>query len=350
MPLDLAAMLTTEPPRGPVMTGTVVSIVQPHKVRVDLGTGSTIDVKHLGNYVPRLGDVVHLMPRGDSYIALGSVRPGDARNLWPNPSLEGGDVGWGAFWGGGTRTTYLTNQTSNPNRGTRHGRTNLASTDAFDRVFPGTSLPATPGESYDCYIWARCNYPFGARLDISVISAPLPGRDTFFGTDSIITTILPTVYLSNRYTRYGGRYTIPAGHYWARPHITMAYNTGPTPLDVYFDDAWWGRTVEATLPDTGWIAPSLLNGWMDYGDIWEPAAYRRIGRIVYLRGLIKNGNVGSTIFNLLDGFRPSTNTHSVTVGNGAVGIVNVMADGRVNHNQGSNAWFSLQIPPFVADQ
>lgn len=104
-------------------------------------------------------------------------------------------------------------------------------------------------------------------------------------------------------------------------------------------------------PDTGWIAPTLLNGWVNYGGQWETAAYRRRDGMVYLRGLI-TGGTASTFFNLPVGFRPGGNTHSPTMGhNSTFGIVNLYTDGRVNYNTsvGGLGYFSLQVPGFPAD-
>jgi len=60
------------------------------------------------------------------------------------------------------------------------------------------------------------------------------------------------------------------------------------------------------LTDTGWIVPTLTGGWADYGSPYSPAAYRRVGKRVYLRGLVKDGSFGSAnpIFTLPAGFRP----------------------------------------------
>lgn len=101
--------------------------------------------------------------------------------------------------------------------------------------------------------------------------------------------------------------------------------------------------------DSGWITPTLLNGWVDYGSGWETARFRKKNGIVYLRGLIKNGSTSATIFQLPPGFRPGGDTHSPALATAVVGIVNVLANGDVKHNTGPNGWFSLQIPPFPSD-
>jgi hypothetical protein len=60
--------------------------------------------------------------------------------------------------------------------------------------------------------------------------------------------------------------------------------------------------------DTGWIAPSLQNGWTNYGSGWVTAGYRKQNGIVLLRGLIAAGTfVGAPVllFTLPVGFRPA---------------------------------------------
>lgn len=103
-------------------------------------------------------------------------------------------------------------------------------------------------------------------------------------------------------------------------------------------------------PDTGWRAPTLLNGWVNYGDIWEPAGYRRMNGMVYLRGLIRAGTVqwNIPIFNLPYGFRPATDQHNPGAAYGQFAPLNISANGDVGQNSGSNGWLSLETSPFPA--
>jgi len=104
-------------------------------------------------------------------------------------------------------------------------------------------------------------------------------------------------------------------------------------------------------PDTGWRAATLLNGWLNYGDIWEPAGYRRMNGQVYLRGLVKLGTVGAytPIFTLPYGFRPAGAGHGPSVENSAFQPYNIHPNGDVCQNTGPpGGWFTLNIPPFPA--
>ena len=60
--------------------------------------------------------------------------------------------------------------------------------------------------------------------------------------------------------------------------------------------------------DTGWLTPSFASPWTNYGSPYANAAYRRIGKRVYLRGLVKGtGATTGVIFTLPAGFRITTN-------------------------------------------
>lgn len=73
--------------------------------------------------------------------------------------------------------------------------------------------------------------------------------------------------------------------------------------------------------DSGWVAPTLLNGWANFGAGYAPAGYRKIGSVIYLRGLVSGGTAtdGTSIFVIGAGFRtpfilafPITNPNSPT--------------------------------------
>jgi hypothetical protein len=66
--------------------------------------------------------------------------------------------------------------------------------------------------------------------------------------------------------------------------------------------------LKAALTPEAWIAPTLLNGWVNYGAPYDNAGYRKEpAGLVRLRGVIKNGTIanGTVLFNLPVGYRPS---------------------------------------------
>lgn len=151
--------------------------------------------------------------------------------------------------------------------------------------------------------------------------------------------------------------------------------------------------------DTGWIAMSLAAGVTNYGGQYATAAYRRIGKQVFLRGLVNlsaygpanpittlpvgfrpaggvagndlimNGSVYNRTIAMADTGNPSPNTsgnasagtnhthslgqHNHTVPNPSpvnmVSRVDVMSDGRVHCASDGGAWCSLSDISFFID-
>lgn len=87
--------------------------------------------------------------------------------------------------------------------------------------------------------------------------------------------------------------------------------------------------VDGNVP-TAWITASpMQNGWVAY-DARVPQ-YRKIGDIVYLRGVIKSGALGSQAFTLPVGYRPPSlgNLGFAVESNSAFGLVNIEPSGLV---------------------
>ena len=97
------------------------------------------------------------------------------------------------------------------------------------------------------------------------------------------------------------------------------------------------------LIDSGWVAPTFQNGWLNYdAAVYPAAAYRRIGTWVYLRGLLKSGTVGAVpAFTLPVGFRAQRIHHLVTLANGLIATVRIQPTGAIELQTGSNLWFSI---------
>lgn len=105
--------------------------------------------------------------------------------------------------------------------------------------------------------------------------------------------------------------------------------------------------------ETGWIRPTLLNGWEHYGAPFELAEFRRdaLG-YVHIKGLIRNGNSRGAIFRLPEGFRPlRRHLHSLLLGNDGTTRVDLHADGVVWKESLNSSFVSLSdIPPFKAEK
>jgi len=98
----------------------------------------------------------------------------------------------------------------------------------------------------------------------------------------------------------------------------------------------------------GWTAVSggigFKNSWVNFGGGYAPAAYRRVGDMVEVRGLITGGTLNVAAFTLPTGYRPTKTVHfsadssAVTFGHGEL---TVEADGDVIPVSGSNSYYGL---------
>jgi hypothetical protein len=113
--------------------------------------------------------------------------------------------------------------------------------------------------------------------------------------------------------------------------------------------------VDALRPPLSWpsteqfSAPTLLNSWVNLGAPYNPAGYYKdpFGR-VHLRGMIKSGTVGLTVFTLPVGYRPANSELIATASNGAFGILIIDNAGNATINAGTNSYFSLDNITFRA--
>lgn len=116
-----------------------------------------------------------------------------------------------------------------------------------------------------------------------------------------------------------------------------------------------------------WQTPTLTNSWTAFGGSFAPPRYMRKNGIVYLKGMIASGAIGSTAFTLPTGFRPaedglfSSINSAVTSNNASTGTAHthnvvaiatrlrVNAAGTVVPETGANAYVSLSGISFVAE-
>lgn len=121
---------------------------------------------------------------------------------------------------------------------------------------------------------------------------------------------------------------------------------------------------QITEPPT-WIAPTLLNSWVNYGIGWAPAGYYKdvFGR-VHFRGLIENGSTAfpTALFVLPAGYRPpghvmfNQRISNATQTADAAGRIDVNSDGTVSFiladvaGAGDGCWASLNGISFLAEQ
>lgn len=106
-----------------------------------------------------------------------------------------------------------------------------------------------------------------------------------------------------------------------------------------------GATIPAWAGDTAWTAVSggvgFANSWVNSGGSEQDAAFFKDAcGFVHLRGVVKNGTVGTTIFTLPSGYRP---TGRVRFGdpNDSAASGRVESTGTVIHDTGVNGFFAL---------
>lgn len=87
--------------------------------------------------------------------------------------------------------------------------------------------------------------------------------------------------------------------------------------------------------------PAFLNGWVNFGGIYQTARFRKEGDRVFVEGLIKSG-AQAACFTLPAGYRPPAQLILATQAAAAFAQINVEADGDVLVS-GSNASFSVHF-------
>jgi GH25 family lysozyme M1 (1,4-beta-N-acetylmuramidase) len=119
-----------------------------------------------------------------------------------------------------------------------------------------------------------------------------------------------------------------------------------------------GKSYQDIVTDVNnftWNDLSLQNGWVNFGGTDPTAKYTKIGNVVYLKGTIKNGTLGSLIATLPSGFRPFEKLPIDTICDSGTGTpiatrIFISPDGTImSASEGSNAWLYLSGKSFIAD-
>jgi hypothetical protein len=115
-------------------------------------------------------------------------------------------------------------------------------------------------------------------------------------------------------------------------------------------DALAGK--QATIADSGWIAPTLLNGWVNFGGGFTNAGYRKVGSRVFIRGSLKDGTTTSltAVLALPAGYRPTADCVFVGWNVTSAYRVTVRATGSVEiASVTSSAFISIDGISFFVD-
>lgn len=213
------------------------------------------------------------------------------RGEWTTAGAAGGAVGvWGA-------TKYTTQNTSgvtatNQNTGGGNAHNNTQPTIILNYIIKAVSELPRGG-------WYNSSSP---DLVTSLPSNPYVGQEVYLQQ-----TIVGTVYqIHKRYDGLG----------WKN------ISSDPTPN--------WTNVS------------SFQNSWVNYGGGWQAARYMKDTEgTVFIEGLVNGGTLGTTVFVLPSGLRPSGSLIFPTMTNQTIGRLDIQAGGNVVPSLGSNAWVSL---------
>jgi hypothetical protein len=92
-----------------------------------------------------------------------------------------------------------------------------------------------------------------------------------------------------------------------------------------------------------WTAVTYNTGWVDFDAAWTGAQYKKVGDLVFVRGMVKRtSGVATVMFTLPAGYRPTKNIMFAQLSNSAVARVDIYPDGTVNMLVGSATdWVNL---------
>jgi hypothetical protein len=106
------------------------------------------------------------------------------------------------------------------------------------------------------------------------------------------------------------------------------------------------------LGDAGWVAATLTGGWTNVGAPYAPASYRIRDGVLYLRGAISGGALG-TAFTLPAAYTPANRTMLLLPAQGGCARVDVRETGPVQvvayADGGTNTHVSLNGAFVVMD-
>lgn len=135
--------------------------------------------------------------------------------------------------------------------------------------------------------------------------------------------------------------------YWSRrDHRAASAGTSDAGLPVILDST--GRLSTTLIPQPAWTNLTYNTGWADYGSGFQGGQYRKIGDLIYFRGLCKRtSGAETTITTLPDLHRPPATLLFDVQSNAALGRVDISTTGVLALTTGSGTWVNLSdIPPF----
>jgi len=114
-------------------------------------------------------------------------------------------------------------------------------------------------------------------------------------------------------------------------------------------DLTFNGSNTVTPTDSGWQDVTFESGYGNYGSPFPDVQYRKIGKVVYLKGLMDPATHG-TAFTLPEGYRPPERQAIDVINNNSQGRIDIYPTGAVSCDNMTNqsSWVSLQFS-FLVD-
>jgi hypothetical protein len=101
-------------------------------------------------------------------------------------------------------------------------------------------------------------------------------------------------------------------------------------------------TIAGKILNEAWQTPTLLNAWTNLGGGFNTTEYYIDKEsVVHLKGIVKNGTIGTVIFSLPVGYRPTAQYVFTVISGTGFGRVDVASNGDVIVGSGNNSGVSL---------
>ena len=92
-----------------------------------------------------------------------------------------------------------------------------------------------------------------------------------------------------------------------------------------------------------WTGLSYGSGWTSYGSGYQAGQYKKVGDLVFLRGLVgRTSGVGVTIATLPSGYRPPAQCLYIMNTNTGAGRLDIQTDGQIVATSGGTDWVQLE--------
>jgi hypothetical protein len=139
----------------------------------------------------------------------------------------------------------------------------------------------------------------------------------------------------------------PSSYYWDATVTAATSAYLDTMSYFYIEDMGPTTSIAVQSLSTPWTSVTFQGGWYQYPDSqFAPVGYRKIGDIVFLRGLTAGGTPTLPVFTLPAGFRPPYTLHVVFASNAAPVYGHMKSNGEVTPSGGNTGWVDLSSIQF----